>query len=88
MSSDSSSDNASAVEAAAGGGYGAIVAPACEKLPSGGGKAPASAAATEGPLTPWLVVSLLAVTIGSCFQFGYHIGNVNAPATVCAPSTN
>jgi hypothetical protein len=78
MSTDSSSENAKAVEAAGG-------APACEKrFSEKAWVAPASA--TEGPLTPLLVVSVLAVTIGSCFQNGYHIGNVNAPATVCAPS--
>uniref|UniRef100_A0AC34QIR5 Major facilitator superfamily (MFS) profile domain-containing protein n=1 Tax=Panagrolaimus sp. JU765 TaxID=591449 RepID=A0AC34QIR5_9BILA len=33
----------------------------------------------EGRLTWPLLFSVIAVTIGGSFQFGYHIGNVNAP---------
>uniref|UniRef100_A0A914E3Z7 Major facilitator superfamily (MFS) profile domain-containing protein n=1 Tax=Acrobeloides nanus TaxID=290746 RepID=A0A914E3Z7_9BILA len=33
----------------------------------------------EGRLTTALLFAVIAVTIGGSFQFGYHIGNVNAP---------
>uniref|UniRef100_A0A7E5A0I2 MFS domain-containing protein n=1 Tax=Panagrellus redivivus TaxID=6233 RepID=A0A7E5A0I2_PANRE len=36
----------------------------------------------EGRLTLPLIFAIFAVTIGGSFQFGYHIGNVNAPGSL------
>lgn len=33
----------------------------------------------QGRLTPFLLFTVFAITFGSAFQFGYHIGCVNAP---------
>ncbi|KAI1711917.1 sugar transporter domain-containing protein [Ditylenchus destructor] len=40
---------------------------------------PQDASKLQGRLTPFLLFTVFAITFGSAFQFGYHIGCVNAP---------